>query len=522
MLKSKVRILIYGLCVFALLGCEVKMPPGGNQNLQAADNASDKDSKTDATATIAPTTEDTLPKVLKNYQDNLISEYVPMLDSFAYATRYSIDLVIEDELTQFSGQENIVYTNLESEGLNEIYLMLLPNTAGNFLLVNDVQINGEPVSSENVFENTVLKVLFNEILEPGNSISIDLIFNGTIPQEMGGNYGLFTFQEEILAMDSFFPIIPVYDEQGWNVQDPPQNADLIFTDASFFNVTVEAPEDLTVISSGISAERKVADGHQIITFFGGPQRDFYIAASPRLIRNFKTEGETKIVSFYPKEFKDSGNLVLETASKAVKVFSELLGPYPYTELDLVSTPMLALGMEYSGAAAMGISLYQPGDYAGGISNASLLETSTVHEVAHQWFFNQVMNDQIDEPWLDEGLVQYLTYVYYREMYGSEAADQIKQSWEFRWSRANMQKIPIGKPARDYSSKDYSAIVYGRAPFFVLELEETMGEDVFSRFLADYVREYRWKTVNSQKFRAMAEETCSCDLTDLFEEWWAFE
>ena len=97
------------------------------------------------------------------------------------------------------------------------------------------------------FENTALKVLLNERLEPGDSINIDLNFYGTIPQEMGGNYGLYAFQEDILALDSFFPIIPVYDEQGWNVQDPPQNADLIFTDASFFNVTVEAPEDLVVV-----------------------------------------------------------------------------------------------------------------------------------------------------------------------------------------------------------------------------------------------------------------------------------
>ena len=33
---------------------------------------------------------------------------------------------------------------------------------------------------------------------------------------------------------------------------------------------------------------------------------------------------------------------------AVESYSRLLGPYPYTELDLAATPMLALGIEYPG------------------------------------------------------------------------------------------------------------------------------------------------------------------------------
>ena len=178
-------------------------------------------------------------------------------------------------------------------------------------------------------------------------------------------------------------------------------------------------------------------------------------------------------------------------------------------------------MEYSGAAAMALGLYDSGFTAGGSSNSGFLELATVHAAAHQWFFNQVMSDQIDEPWLDESLAQYLTYVYYLDTYGPEAADQILALFDRYWARAGKQLIPIGKPADDYDAAEYAAIIYGRAPLFILELEKKIGKEKFTNFLADYVSIYRWKTANTQQFKSLAQETCRCDLTDLFDTWWAY-
>ena len=100
------------------------------------------------------------------------------------------------------------------------------------------------------FENSALEIDLAKPLQPGESINISMDFSETVPEQMGGNYGLYIFQDDILALDSFFPIIPVYDEKGWNVQDPPRNADLIYTDVAFFEVQVDAPKDLVLVSSG--------------------------------------------------------------------------------------------------------------------------------------------------------------------------------------------------------------------------------------------------------------------------------
>ena len=456
------------------------------------------------------------------FKVNLVVNQQKKLDASKTATHYKVDLIIDDALTSISGHQDVYYTNGEGKALDTLYFNLIPNTGGDFLKVENIQINGSDVEGSKVFINSVLKITLAELLQPGESVEISMDFSETVPQQMGGNYGLYIFQEEILALDSFFPIIPVFDEDGWNVQNPPRNADMIYTDAAFFEVRVDAPKDLVLVASGSEVGKAIKNGRQIVTFAGGPQRDFYLAASPRFQSASKQAGEVKITSYFPEEFSKSGEMVLATAEKALIDFSRRYGPYPYTELDLVSTPMQAGGMEYSGAAAMALGLYKMGNTKSGSPNSVFLEFATVHEVAHQWFFNQVMNDQVKEPWLDEGLAQYLTYVYYLDTYGSEAAEQIYATFEKYWSRADMQPIPIGKPAADYEPEEYAAIIYGRAPLFILELEKEMGAEVFTHFLADYVNTYQWKTVNTQQFQSLAQETCDCDLTSLFEKWWAFD
>jgi aminopeptidase N len=70
----------------------------------------------------------------------------------------------------------------------------------------------------------------------------------------------------------------------------------------------------------------------------------------------------------------------------------------------------------------------------------------------------------------------------------------------------------------YSEDEYGPIVYGRGPLFFAALENQMGEELFNKLLYDYAEKYRWGISTGADFKALAEETCGCDLTPLFEEW----
>jgi aminopeptidase N len=130
----------------------------------------------------------------------------------------------------------------------------------------------------------------------------------------------------------------------------------------------------------------------------------------------------------------------------------------------------------------------------------------------------VGNDQMNNPWLDESLTQYITGTYYLDKYGDETFTQYRQSWISRWERANRSPIPIGLPAERYTGREYSAIVYGRGPLFVEALANKMGQSVFDEFLRDYFTVYRWGIVTPENFKQSTESHCGCDLKELFAEW----
>jgi aminopeptidase N len=145
-----------------------------------------------------------------------------------------------------------------------------------------------------------------------------------------------------------------------------------------------------------------------------------------------------------------------------------------------------------------------------------MESTTAHETAHQWFYNLVGNDQLNEPWLDEATAQYATWKYFADRYGEQNGLGYYESLRGRWERIEFADIPIGMPAEAYDGVEYGAIVYGRGPIFLDDLAQEMGRDTFDAFMRDYAESFAWRIATSEDFQALAEENCACDLTELFE------
>ncbi len=121
-------------------------------------------------------------------------------------------------------------------------------------------------------------------------------------------------------------------------------------------------------------------------------------------------------------------------AEAVRIFTRIYGEYPYRELEIVATPTSAGGVEYPGIIAINQTLYVPGEKLSGMRSEDLVESVVVHEVAHDWFYNMVGNDQGREPWLDEAMAQYMTWQYFQERYGPAAGQGVVDSWWSRWHR----------------------------------------------------------------------------------------
>jgi hypothetical protein len=452
------------------------------------------------------------------FREGLIGPARGVLDGLPGASVYEIELRISDDMLSLGGHEAVCYTNRENEPLEEVFFRLFPNLLGGAVTVSALHVDGEDVAPVYELADSALRVPLAERLEPGEGVVIEMDFEVEVAEEMTRNYGLFGLFDGVLSLHEVYPVIPVYDDEGWNVELPSPQGDITYYDAGFYRVRVTAPANLVVVASGVQVGREEDGSDQTLTFVAGPARGFYLATSADYAVLSGTVGETRVNSYALAAQEDAAELALEFAMRALESYSERFGVYPYREFDVVSTPMLALGMEYPGIVAITLGVYDLDAEVRGVPAPIMMEGTVGHEVAHQWFYNLVGSDQIDEPWLDEAVVQYVTGLYYLDTYGERGYQGWRGSWYDRWDGVERDDIPIGLPVVAYEDGAYGAIVYGRGPLFVEALAEEMGQEVFDGFLRDYAQSYAWDIGTGEVFRRLAEEHCQCDLTTLFTEW----
>jgi hypothetical protein len=451
------------------------------------------------------------------FRTGLIEEAQGALDNLQGASIYTIDFSISDDKLRLEGHQSVKYTNREEIPLEEVYFQLFPNAAGGSSEISNVLASGVEVEPIYETDRTAVRVPLPAPLEPGEAIVIELDFTVDVAQEMGGNYGTFGYFNDILVLDEFYPVIPVYDQEGWHYKVP-SNGDLTYLDASFYRVQVSALKKLEMVASGVEVSKEAKGKQQIVTFAAGPARDFYLAASDKYKKFSREVGETVVNSYAFPNRKEGAELVLDIAEDALRIFNRRFGTYPYTEMDLVSTPMMALGIEYPGVMGITLEAYDLEGTLYGLPVPSMLESIVVHEIGHQWFYNAVGNNQVGEPWLDEAVVQYVTGLYYLDRYGESGFSNYSDSWYFRWDRVERVEIPIGMPSEAYTPQEYSAIVYGRGPIFMEALVDEMGVSAFDSFMQEYYQLHVWEIGTGENFKQMAEAHCECDLMPLFEEW----
>jgi hypothetical protein len=454
------------------------------------------------------------------YAAGLLPGQQALLDELPDAPVIHMRLSLDEAMRPLRGEQAVRYTNTEDVALTEIYFHLLPNLLDGRIEVSDVSVDGAPAAA--VLEgpgDILLRVPLAAPLAPGEAVTIEMAFTTTPPTDIGRNYGIFAYYDDVLTLAHFYPMPAVYDAEGWAIETPDIQGDVAYSDTAYYLIEVTAPAEQTLVGGGIIVDETARDDAQTVIYAAGPMRDFYLVASPNYIVASDTVDGVRVNSYGPAAHPEGAQLALDVALATLRNHSAWLAPYPYTELDIVATPTSALGVEYPGIIANTQRMYDiNAQTAAGVPWGVVLESTTAHEVGHQWFYGLVGNDQLNEPWLDEALTQYATYRYYLDRYGESGGEAYFDNLLGRWARVDNEAVPIGLPVGAYEEAEYGAIVYGRGPVFVRALADAMGRDTFDAFLRDYVTTYRLDIATTAEFRALAETYCDCDLGPLFAEW----
>jgi hypothetical protein len=238
--------------------------------------------------------------------------------------------------------------------------------------------------------------------------------------------------------------------------------------------------------------------------------------------------------------------VAESAERAVQRFEPLLGPFPYPRLaisqipgvfgqgwpELVYLPTLSFLPE-SQRSDLGVS----GKY-----EELLNEMVIPHEIAHQWWGNQLGWKTYHDQWLSEGFASYTAALYlkyekdgerkFREILRGHKRDLLSKTKEGKTVESG-GPIWLGQRlSNSLNPEGYDSIVYKKACWVIHMLHMMMtdpatgSDDKFFKMLRDFSAAYRGQNASTEDFIRHAEKymTRASDLEHnrrlewFFEEW----
>jgi Peptidase family M1 domain len=443
------------------------------------------------------------------------------------ASRYTIDVILADDLRSFQAQADVEVTNTENADLDGLYFHLLPNGDGSYgngsLKIMRTEVSGEEVPTELSVGNTVLKVPLNRSIRPGEEVRIKFQFQGEVPEDFGGTatpsgYGIYNLSDGVLALSGWYPILAVYDDQGWNLEPPSDLGDSVFSDIAFYNVNVTLLKDLIIAATGVKTGSQAVDGMVQNHFVSGPAREFFIVASSDFLETSKEVEGTKVNSYFMSGEEQSGEDALNVAIESIKTYNAKFGTYPYNEFDVVAAPMRnALGVEFPGIVLIGAKLYETPD-------KPEFAIAVAHEVAHQWWYNVVGNDVFTEPWLDEALATYSSSLYYEYGVDPTYADGYRDYWQTRYDRllAEGKDDKITASLGYFESLNdpsiYGGIVYTKGALFFNALRQEIGDQAFFQALEAYYQSEYFRIAKADNLLAEFEKASGQSLDDFYQQW----
>jgi aminopeptidase N len=286
--------------------------------------------------------------------------------------------------------------------------------------------------------------------------------------------------------------------------------------ASLFAVTLTLPNGWVPVTSGtlVATTPLSSTSSTEHAFVTGPSLEFMLHTSPVLQAVSGETYGTRVTSYYLPGAETAGRSALKYAQQALAIYSDHFGEYPFTDMRVAPAPIAYRGMEYPQVIFLGVELYT--------RFRENLEILTVHEMAHQWWYNIVHNDPVQEPWLDEALAEFSMMIYMENMRGADDAGVlVARRWQTPLDSlvAKGEDTAVNQPVPAFQNgNQYETVVYGKGALFYDQMRATVGSRRFDRFLQTYLAEHRWGIVDSATWLAALSDLPDPALRRLFEEW----
>jgi aminopeptidase N len=182
------------------------------------------------------------------------------------------------------------------------------------------------------------------------------------------------------------------------------------------------------------------------------------------------------------------------AADALTGYSARFGAYPYRRFSIVFDDF---GTSFDGMEYPNYVLSSP------------YEGAVLHEVAHQWWFGLVGDDQYRHPWLDEAFAEYSA----EELLGLTVP-----AHHCDWL-APGERMDAAMDTYEASGDTmYHDAIYHEGTCMLFDLQNTIGKDAMNTFLRTLVQRYAYGVVCPADVRAVAQSITGRDLSAFWAKW----
>ncbi len=450
---------------------------------------------------------------------------------------YSLSLDFDDNSKILLGNETLNYKNQTDTTLKTLEFHLYPNAfrsdakfrpvstltqekvypngfSEGKIDIKSVAVNGESVQVEvGGNDQNMLIVPLSEELFPNDEIDVQIEFASLLPN-CNHRYG---YGENTYNFGNFYPIVAKYEQGEFKQDNYGANGDPFYSDMANYSVNITYDSSFTLASTGNSQSQSTQNGKTTTNITARAVRDFGFVLSKKFTVISQKTGKTTVKYYYYDD--DKAQESLQAGVDAIETFNNLFGEYPYESYSIVETNFVHGGMEYPNLVYISDKCETHEDYVNVI----------VHETAHQWWYNLVGSNACEYAWMDEGLTEFSTLLFYRHnntKYPKDTRESLNSSLSSFLLFADICKSVYGKfdcsmsrNVNDFASDmEYTYITYVEGVLFFDNLEENVGEKNFLKALKQYFKQNEFKIATPEDMICAFELVTKRDMQNFFNSW----
>lgn len=470
---------------------------------------------------------------------------------FQQAVDYKMEVSMDVETNQYTGTQELLYTNNSPDTLTHVFYHLYynafqpgsmmdvrsrtiadpdrrvgdrisklsPDEIG-YLHIKNLKVNGKEAQSEEV--GTILEVKLPEPILPNSQATLTLEFDGQVPVQIRRS-GRDSDEGVRYSMSQWYPKLANYDEQGWHAN--PYIGREFYGIWGDFDVKITIDKNYTIGGTGyLQNPNEIGHGYEdagvtvpnpvgetLTWHFKAPMVHDFMWGADDKYQHDRVEMENGITVhhfFIPGE-KTSENWekLKEYTPKAIAYMSEHFGQYPYKQYSVVQGG--DGGMEYAMSTLI----------TGERSLPSLVGVM-VHELAHSWYHGVLATNESLYPWMDEGFTSYASNLTMSAIMGRGNGNNVHAgSYRGYYSLA---KSGVEEPMTTHSdhyhtNRAYGSAAYSKGAVFMEQLGYLIGAEVRDRGLLRYFNTWKFKHPNVNDLIRIMEKESGLEL-DWYKEY----